>query len=59
MLTDKDNFEKLIKILDEILKENKEMSVRAIAWLHFIRYHPVFNSQYQILFSAKYKFIFF
>ena len=59
MLTDKDNFEKLLKILDEILKENKEMSVRAIAWLHFIRYHPVFNSQYQILFSAKYKFVFF
>ena len=48
MLTEKDNFEKLLKILDEILKENKEMSVRAIAWLHFIRYHPVFNSQYQI-----------
>ena len=28
MLTEKDNFEKLLKILDEILKENKEMSVK-------------------------------
>ena len=57
MLHYKDNFEKLIKILDEVLKENKGMNVRAIPWLHFIRYHPVFNSQYQILFSNKYKFL--
>ena len=57
MLHYKDNFEKLIEILDEVLKENKGMNVRAIPWLHFIRYHPVFNSQYQILFSNKYKFL--
>ncbi len=59
MLHYKDNFEKLIEILDEVLKENEGMNVRAIPWLHFIRYHPVFNSQYQILFSNKYKFLFF
>ena len=59
MVTYRDNFQKLIKNLDEILKENKGTSVRAIPWLHFIRYHPVFNSQYQILFSKKYKFLFF
>ena len=59
MLQNKDNFEKLLKVLDEILEENKGINVRAIPWLHFIRYHPVFNSQYQILFSNKYKFLFF
>ena len=59
MLQYKDNFEKLLKVLDEILEENKGINVRAIPWLHFIRYHPVFNSQYQILFSDKYKFLFF
>ena len=57
MTTYTDNFKKLINILDEILKENNSMSIRAIPSLHFIRSHPVFNSQYQNLFSSK--FIFF
>ncbi len=53
MTNNTDNFKKLINILDEILKENNSMSIRAISSLHFIRSHPVFNSQYQNLFSSK------
>ena len=36
MLTDKDNFEKLLKILDEILKENKRGKGNCMASFHSI-----------------------
>ena len=50
----KDQYQQLCYLTDEILKECAENSVSvAISWLHIIREHPVFLKDYEFLFKNE------